>query len=320
MSRHLLAVLGACAATGLGCSRVTPPKVSPDPEAARIVTEDIPRFWAAFDRMTSINDTVALRAGYLNPGTQGLKDFTDARWKNARTLTAMVWPLRAYYASIRANSLGVQTSEPKFRKVFRDLAALYSDAVFPDVYFAIGGMSTGGTTSSHGLLIGTEMFSRAPDSPISTLSPWGQSVVQSIDLLPSIVAHELTHYQQNYSTRVSTLLAQSIREGSADFVEQLLTGRTFNDSLRAWGDAHEAAVWHEFSAQMRGADLSQWLYNGGSVKATSTRPADLGYYVGYKITAAYFARQPDKRQALRDILRIGDFNAFLKASGYGVGL
>ena len=261
-----------------------------------------------------------LRSGYLDIGTPGLKSFTDARWKNSKTLTAMVWPLRSYYASIRANSLTVQASEPQFRKVFRDLASMYSDAVFPDVYFAIGGMSTGGTTSDRGLLIGTELFSRAPDSPVSTLSPWGQSVVQSIDLLPSIVAHELTHYQQKYSTNVSTLLGQSIREGSADFVEQLLTGRTFNDSLRAWGDAHEAAVWHDFSAHMNGADLSQWLYNGGSITTSSTRPADLGYYVGYKITAAYYAKQSDKRQALRDILRIGDFTGFLKASGYGAGL
>jgi hypothetical protein len=320
MSRSPLVVLLAFAASAASCSHFTAPQGSSDPEAARLVTDDIPRFWTAFDRMTSASDTMPFRTDYLDRGTIGLKDFTDARWKNAKTLTAMVWPFRSYYATIRANTLSVQASEPQFRKVFRDLAAMYDDAVFPDVYFAIGGMSTGGTTSNRGLLIGTELFSRAPDSPVGTLSPWGQSVVQSIDLLPSIVAHELTHYQQRYSTNVSTLLGQSIREGSADFVGQLLTTRTFNDSLRAWGDAHEAAVWHEFSSQMNGSDYSRWLYNGGTVTATSTRPADLGYYVGYKICAAYYAKAADKRQALRDILRIGDFSAFLKASGYGVGL
>jgi uncharacterized protein YjaZ len=71
---------------------------------------------------------------------------------------------------------------------------------------------------------------------------------------------------------------------------------------------------------MNGSDISQWLYNGGSITASSTRPADLGYYVGYRITQSYYARQADKRRALKDILQIGDFAKFLQASGYGPGL
>jgi hypothetical protein len=270
--------------------------------------------------MTAASDTLPLRTDYLDRGTIGLKDFTDARWKNAKTLAAMVWPLRAYYASVRQNTLTTQSLEPRIRQAFRALAALYDDAVFPDVYLAIGGMSTGGTTSDRGLLIGTEMFTRAPESPVSVLSPWGQSVVKAVDILPAIIAHELTHYEQKYSTGVSNLLAQSIREGSADFVSELLTGRTINETIKAYGDAHESEVWRDFSAAMNGSDISKWLYNGGAVTTSSTRPADLGYYVGYRITQAYYAKQSDKRRALKDILQIGDFTKFLQASGYGAGL
>ena len=306
--------LAACSSLPSG-----PRSTNTNPEAARIVAEDIPRFWVAFDKMTASSDTLPLRVDYLDRGTDGLKDFTNARWKNARTLAAMVWPIRSYYTSIRQNTLTATSLEPELRKAYRALASQYSDAVFPDVYLAIGGMSTGGTTSDRGLLIGTELFSRAPDSPVSVLSPWGQTVVRAVDILPAIVAHELTHYQQQYGS-VPNLLGQSIREGSADFVGELLTGRTINDSLRVYGDAHEAEIWRDFSAVMNGSDYSKWLYNGGSVTNTSNRPADLGYYVGYKITAAYYARQSDKRQALRDIFRISDFSKFLQASGYGAGL
>jgi hypothetical protein len=49
-------------------------------------------------------------------------------------------------------------------------------------------------------------------------------------------------------------------------------------------------------------------------------PADLGYYVGYRITQAYYSKQSDKRRALKDILQIGDFTKFHQASGYGSGL
>lgn len=310
----VLTITAACGSSPTGVKQGTA-----TPESARLVTEDIPRFWTAFDKMTGVNDTVPLRLDYLDRGTDGLKDFTSLRWKNARSLAAMVWPLRAYYASVRQNTLSVASLEPQIRRAYRALDSLYDDAVFPDVYFAIGGMATGGTTSNRGLLIGTELFSRAPDSPVSVLSPWGQSVVRPLDVLPTIVAHELVHYQQNYSASVTSLLAQSIREGSADFVGELLTGRTINETIRAYGDAHEAEVWRDFSAVMNGSDVSQWLYNGATITPSSTRPADLGYYVGYKISAAYYARQGDKRAALRDILRIGDFTKFLEASGYHGG-
>jgi hypothetical protein len=305
-----LLVLGACK------SATEAAPISASPSSARIVTEDIPRFWTAFDEMQSSSDTIPLRRDYLDPGTVGLKEFTNARWKDAKTLAAMVWPRRDYYASVRANTLTVSSFEPEIRRIYRSLDSMYSDAVFPDVYFAIGGLGTGGTTSQHGLLIGTELFSRAPDSPLSALTPWQRAVVQPLEILPTIVAHELTHYQQRYTASTSTLLAQSIREGGADFVSELLTGKTINQSIHSYGDAHERELWLEFSADMNGTDVSRWLYNGGSVTATADRPADLGYYVGYRITQSYYDGHSDKRQALRDILTIGNFQNFLTASGY----
>jgi hypothetical protein len=285
------------------------------PQTARLVADDIPRFWSAFDSIRSSTDSLPLRRIYLDAGTQGLRDFTSLRWKDAKTLTAMVWPRRDYYRSIRSNTLAVASLEPEIRRLYRTLDTLYADAIFPDVYFAIGGMSTGGTTSDHGLLIGTEMFSRAADSPVSVLTPWQQSVVRSFEILPAIVAHELTHYQQRYRAP-STLLGQSLREGGADFVSEVLSGRTINEHLYAYGDEHEREIWLDFSNEMNGSNISRWLYNGGSVTATTERPADLGYYVGYRVTKAYYERQSDKRQALRDIFTIRDFSEFLAASGY----
>lgn len=303
-----LALLGGCG------SSPTAPTPSHDPAAARIVTEDIPRFWTAFDRIQSAADTAPLR-GYLDAGTAGLKDFTQLRWKNAATLTGMVWPRRAYYQSVRANSQSAAGTEAELRRIFRALAARLDDAVFPDVYFVIGGMATGGTTSAHGLLIGTEMFSRAPDSPVGALTPWEQSVIRGIEILPAIVAHELIHYQQRYGRQPVTLLEQSIREGSADFLGRMLAGRTINETLETYGLAHEAELWAEFQAAMQGSDLSRWLYNGGAV-VPGGRPADLGYFIGSRITEAYYLARGGSDEAVQEILRIGDFTAFLAASGY----
>lgn len=297
-----------------GCGSVTPPEGHPTPGEASIVTTDIAAFWSAFDQIDSSVDTMPLRA-YIDNGTVGLKDFTELRWKNAKTLTQNVWALRAYYASIRATTLAAAQMEPQIRDAFAVADTLIDDAIFPDVYFAIGAMGTGGTTSDHGLLIGVEMFSKATDSPTDALTPWQKSVIRANDILPAIVAHELVHYQQQYGGG-STLLGQSIREGSADFVGKLLSGRTINESIDAYGLSHEAELWAEFQQEMNGTDYSKWLYNGGSITASSTRPADLGYFIGARIAESYYKKAVDKHRAIQDILNIRDFKSFLSQSGY----
>src|SRR3954470_6851229 len=130
----------------IGC-HITGPKGSTRPEDAKIVTSDIPLFWAAFDSIRSSTDTMPLRRGYLDTGSVGLHDFTSLRWKNSATLTKIVWAERAYYASIRDNTLAVAQLEPKIRGVFAVLDTLVPGAIFPDIYFDIGAMGTGGTTS-----------------------------------------------------------------------------------------------------------------------------------------------------------------------------
>jgi len=56
----------------------------------------------------------------------------------------------------------------------------------------------------------------------------------------------------------------------------------------------------KFLADQDKTDLSDWLNN-----STYEKPADLGYWVGYRIMKAYYQHATDKRQALRDILDTG---------------
>ena len=296
-----------------GCGLFTRRDGHPTPVQAKIVTTDVVAFWPAFDQIKSATDTMPLRA-YLDGGSVGLKDFTKLRWKSAKTLTQLVWSRHSYYSSIRKTTLAAAQLEPQIRHAFSIADTLIENAIFPDVYFAIGGLGTGGTTSEHGLLIGVEMFSRAPNSPDAMLSPWQRSVVRSNDILPAIVAHELVHYQQKY--RGNTVLGQSIREGSADFIGKLLSGRTINESIETYGLAHEAELWAEFQKDMDGTDIYKWLYNGGSVTDRSTRPADLGYFVGARIAESYYQKALDKHRAIQEILNIRDLHAFLASSGY----
>lgn len=293
--------------------------VNTDPDAARIITADLQRFWRAFDAFQAAEtpeaQTQALVEHYYRPASPGLRAFIDLRIGEARQLAGTLRALPGYYAALRTHMPRLAGVEAPVRQAFRRFHALYPQAVFPDVYLLIGRLSSGGTLSDVGLLIGVEMFGLYPDTPRERLSDWHLSVLGQIERLPFIIVHELMHYQQDFGDQPRTLLLQSLNEGGADFVAELVTGELDKaDTLHAWALPREAELWRDFRAAMAGRDISAWLYNGS--RSPPGRPADLGYFMGYRIVQAYYEGMDDKQAALRDILNIADAEAFLAASAY----
>jgi uncharacterized protein YjaZ len=183
----------------------------------------------------------------------------------------------------------------------------------PDIYFVIGRMSSGGTTSSDRILIGTEMYGRTPDMPLEELGSWHRTVLRPIEDVRQIVAHELIHTQQRRIEGDGSLLATALREGIADFVAELVTGGNINEHLKGWAEPREEELWTEFRARMDGDDYTGWLYGGDE---SGDRPADLGYWMGYRIAQAYYDHSGDEQAAIREILTLQDPHAFLEKSGY----
>ena len=295
-------------------------KLNRNPDRAKFVTSDLDNFLRAYalaSRASTDAEKIAIyQREYLDKGSPGLKDFVDARIKSAANLVHAIDTHPKYYASVGSVIPQIAPMEPAMRASFRKLKKLYSDAVFPDVYFLVGVMNSGGTTGPSGLLIGLEMHAKTATTDMSEMDSWLKAVLGPPEQLPGIVAHELTHYQQ-ITTDPKTLLAASIIEGSADFVGEMTSGQNVNQGMNqniyAYGNAHEGELWREFSTEMNGTDFSHWLYQGDKSK---DRPADLGYFMGYQITGTYYKHTADKRQALRDILTVTDFPAFLRESHY----
>jgi hypothetical protein len=292
-------------------------KANRDPDAARLITSDIPNFWRAFDKASSKDDGEVFEREYLEPGTAGLHDFVKNRIQNGGALAKKVAARHQYFTAIRESTLAVDgspTIKEAIRASFRRLKEIYPNAVFPDVYFLIGRMNSAGTVSSNGLLIGVEMNARSENTPTDELSAWEKAVIGEIANLPHVVAHELIHIQQRMSGKES-LLREALNEGGADFMGELISGGTINNVQRNYGDAHEKALWTQFQEDMMGKDFSGWLYQGDKSK---DRPADLGYYMGYRICKAFYDRASDKAEAVRRILNIADAEGFLRESGYGM--
>ena len=282
------------------------------PDAAKIVTSDIALFWKAFDMAKPENDLIVYRDEYFKKGSIGLNEFRRARIGNSCALVDMINAHPKYYASLRESSTKIENYRPQMQASFRRLKEIYPEAVFPDVYFLIGRMNSAGTLTDKGLLIGVDMFGKTDEKSLVGMSNWHKAVVVKIERIPFIVAHELIHYQQKNSFN-QTLLARSIGEGVADFVAELIAGDTINPHLHEYGNPREKQLWLEFKKEMAGNDVGNWMYQGEKAK---NKPADLGYYMGYKIAENYYKNSADKKQAVKDILEIKDFQKFLGDSKY----
>jgi hypothetical protein len=306
-----MSCLGLLLSTSVLSAQPAPSGPSPDPDRAKIVTEDLDRFWEAFDQAGPTFPAETFQKLYLDRGTPGLQDFIKLRIKDAEKLAKKVQAHPRYYASARESTKRIPEMEKGIRASFYALEYLYPDAVFPDVYFLVGILNTGGTTSERALLIGAEMYGRTPQTPTEELNDWLKTVLGPVESVPHIVAHEIIHYQQKYAETEPTLLAHSIHEGSADFLAELISGRHINAHVHAYAVPRRAELWKEFKEKMHGKDFAGWLYS-----SSGDRPQDLGYWIGYEITKAYYEKAADKRQALKEILEIKDFGAFLTKSGY----
>jgi hypothetical protein len=300
------------------CLAQSGPTLNRDPAAVKFVTSDIDNFWRAYDLAANETDKAKriaiFQTQYLDKGTPGLKDFLRLRIRSAETLVGTIDRMPKYYASIRPQTLQVQRMEKRMRAAFKKFKSIYPDAVFPDVYFLIGVTSSGGTTGPSGLLIGTEMYGKTATTPMEELGDWLKVVLSTVDNVPAIVAHESCHYNQHYNTAPDQrhLLGKALQEGACDTIGELISGRNINDHLKVYGKTHDAEIWRDFEADMYKPDISKWIYNALNTK---DRPADLGYYVGYLITQAYYKNARDKRQAVHDILNIQDARKFYEASG-----
>ena len=263
-----------------------------DPNKAQFITTDIDLFWQQFDLIDEVKNPFN---SYLEKGSQGVQDFIPYRIESAKNLLKIVKSKSDEYRAVREGSYKVASQVDQMRICYQNLKNLYSDAVFPPAYFVIGAFNSGGTSTENGLIMGVEMQ-------------------QDISQLPYIVAHELIHFNQKYSEENNTLLTQSIREGAADFIGELISGKQINETALKYFEANEEMLCEEFVQIIDSKKYHGWLYGGNAKKAG--RPNDLGYVIGYKICKAYYEQQSDSKKAIRDILNISDFKQFLTDSGY----
>lgn len=286
-------------------------RVSEEPRSSKIYTSDISNFYKAFD--LAINDSVnankIFQKEYFSKGTKGLKDFYKTKIKDVDDFAKFVIRYKEFYKSIRNDISNIDDLKKKIYLNFESFQSLYPNAVFPDVYFVVGKFSSNGTISKRGLLIGTEILCRTENTNTEN---WNKDILKISMLrehIPITVSHELIHFNQSKMEYGNTLLSKSIREGSAEFIAELISGET--DGNYSDFKGKEIKIWNDFRNDKNKSIWNSW---NSWQQANDKRPKNAGYWTGYLICKAYYEQIKDKEKAVEDILSIQDYNVFYEKS------
>ncbi|WP_311950417.1 Ig-like domain-containing protein [Mucilaginibacter terrae] len=285
-----------------------------------VYTTDIDRFWTAFDSVRSTNDSTKqvqyMQKLYVDPCTEGLKAFMQARDYDAKLWVELINKYPKFWQSIKANTLRVKEQVKLITNGVQNFKKLYPEMRPAKMYFTIGGLRSGGTTTGDMVLVGAEIATADKNTDASELSDWLKGVFkdQQSSNLVGLNIHEYVHTQQKPGG--NTVLAQCIKEGAADFIAELATKTKNNNNYAIYGREHEKELKEKFRIDMFSTATGLWLYNG-----SSSAHADLGYYMGYAICNSYYQKQANQKQAIKSIIELDYSNEqqvvdFVNQSGY----
>ena len=295
-------------------------------DQVKILTADIDNFWNAFDHLGRCRDSEdsisCIKKFYFDKGTDGFKDFINKYKYTPQDYLDVIHHYPKFFRSVRKNTLVVKQIKNEFNKFFIKACEYYPDYKPLKICFLISPLKVGGTSTKDFLLIGTEIIVSTKEAD---LSEFGDNILGKILAFDSyvrehllfIVAHESVHDLQVHAEFDNyNLLNKSLNEGSADFIAELFTGVQINHYLYHYGNLHEQELWVRYKKALENKEnTDNWMYNYDRVEEGV--PADLGYYMGFRITAAYYNSHPDKKQAIHEIIEMKNPGEFLEKSGYG---
>lgn len=271
---------------------------------AKLDTSDVDLFYQVFDAADGKPSAEQIQTLYIDRGSNGLRTFLKARRTSAQRIADSIATRPRLYEEARTCAKALPRVRTRVDAALAKLVVLYPQAHLPTVTVAVGrGRPVAIGSPVTGVQVGLEALCAttfiAPD-------------VQ--DRFVGVLVHEYIHAQQAAALTEKehpTVLETALLEGSAEFVTELLTGQPAYRYFGPLTKGREAEIEAAFFRQRASTDLSAWFFN-----STAEEPADLGYWVGYRIAKSHYRNTSDKQRALREIITASDAEAFLAASGW----
>jgi hypothetical protein len=295
-------------------------------QSVTVVTKDINNFWNAYDQITSTKDTSQqyryLDRFFISKGTPGLKAMMAARAYTSKSYLNAIQTYPLYWNSIRKGTLKAKSYAKEIMKNVEKLKVLYPSLRPAKIYFTVGAFRSGGTTMDSLVLIGSEIAmadSRAETKEFESTNPGLATFLNTspINTLVFTNVHEYVHTQQK-TTVANNLLGQCVLEGVAEFLAEKATGKSSNLPALNYGKTNKTHIEKIFISEMFNASNGFWLYSN---LENEFKVRDLGYYVGYAISEAYYNKSSNKVKAIKEMIEL-DYNKqenllnFTEQSGY----
>lgn len=282
-----------------------------DPAKIRLVDDDIKNFLGAMDKLEEGNDWAAvIQKEYLDKASPGLKEFVREKGVKAEDFVKAINERKATYDSLHALPEELARQEKKIREAFTRLKKIIPHVMFMHVYYLVGpNPGSLGEPSEFGLMIS-----------MSELD-------EDIENIHLLLVHETIHVQQALTIGMEeyqaifgpkmSLLALSIREGTAYFLTLLSAGGHTHKESWDYCVQNEKSLWQRFQVEMNDRDPGDWMWGK---PADPEQPPHLGYIMGARIVESFYNSATDKKKAIQEILAITDSHEFLRKSGYGENL
>ncbi len=281
-----------------------------------LITTDIDNFWKAFEacqNMPAIVQEKIFDSVYIKNASKCLKEIITINNLTARGFVNQINSEREYFLKCRSVTKKIRSYEDEIIRYLKKLKTIYPAAKYCDIYFMFTQFYTGGQSKNSGIAIGMDFWSLPDSTAIEFKNPLFSELIRRIDVIPVTILHELIHRNQSIKNSGS-LLDKCLIEGGADFIAYLVTKKLNNPTMHAIANAREHDLWVRFKKDMMENNSTYWLYNNYD----SSRPRDLGYWMGFKICENYYNTAHDKTRAVYEIINIDNSSVFLAASNYGL--
>jgi len=277
-----------------------------------VVTTDINRFWQAYDKINSTQDSVLqlkyLDSLYFQPGTEGLASIRQVRNYTPQDYINSINNYPKFWNSIRKNTLEADRMSGELEGGIDKLKELYPELKPAKIYFTIGSFRTGGTTLDSLVLIGSEI-SMADNQTETSEFPESLSHLKSHfqtnpkNHLVFLNVHEYVHTQQK--PRVFNILSLTLYEGVAEFVATKALEISSPNPQIEFGKKNAERIRAVYENEMfYFNNLYKWL-DGNAPNEFGMR--DLGYFVGYQICENYYNQAENKEEAIKTMIEL-DYN------------
>jgi tetratricopeptide (TPR) repeat protein len=295
------------------------PTFTTNPLKIKINTDDIDIFWKAYNiaEKEGADKVKVYRKSYLEEGSDGLDDFWKSKIISVESFVKGHNQKKKFYPTIKATTEKLNDYKKEIISDCVKLKEFYPDARFPNTYLLIGNFESRSYISGNGLLIAAEVGCKTPDVPVDELTPWEKSIFKDLNNFPITVMREVIRFQQPDADAFNgdtTLLANSIKEGMADFITELVFGKLLHQSQHDFAKGKEKIIWEKFKKEMMLNRTKYWI--GSDSQENKDMPADMGYWVGYQICKAYYEESEDKKQSISEMITLQEFVDFLELSKF----